>query len=101
MKKMTPETAIKKTIKQFLQYNRWYIFPILQGLGAHKGVSDFIAIKDGRTIFLEVKTPKGKQSEYQKEFERQVVEHGGEYYIVHGIDDIKEIISNNVKIEGG
>lgn len=56
-----------------------------------KGRPDIEVIKDGWYIALEVKKPKGKQSEFQKEFERLVKEAGGEYHVVHSIDDVKEI----------
>ena len=57
-----PESAIKKYIKTYLQYRGWFIFHILQGVGSRRGVSDFIAVKDGRVLFLEVKTATGRQS---------------------------------------
>ncbi len=91
MKKTTLETDIKKAIKTYLQYTGWYVFNILQGLGAHKGISDFIAVKNGRTLFLEVKKPGGKQSVNQEEFEREIIQHGGEYYVVCSIDDVEKL----------
>lgn len=58
---------------------------------ALKGVADIIVVKEGWAIFLEVKTPKTKQSEDQKEFEKLVKENKGEYYVVRSLDQVIEI----------
>ena len=92
-KKVTPETAIKKSVKQYLQIKGWFIFAILQGLGAKRGISDFYAIKDGRGIWMEIKTPKGKQSDHQIQFQADIEEHGGEYMVVR---DVQELIDINL-----
>lgn len=52
------------------------------------GVPDIILIKDGKFIGLEVKQPKGKQSENQVIFMHKVRKVGGEYHLVTSIDDI-------------
>jgi hypothetical protein len=55
------------------------------------GIPDILAIKDGRAIFLEVKAEKGKQSDAQKEFERNAVTAGAQYAIVRSIEDVQAI----------
>jgi len=55
------------------------------------GIPDIIVIKDGYFIGLEVKTPKGKQSESQQVFEAQSIEAGAKYYVVRSIEDVQEI----------
>ena len=87
-RKITPETAIKKQIKDYLSIKGWFHFPITQGLGAYKGICDRIAIKDGRTIYVEAKTPNGRQSDYQKIFQQDIETKGGEYLLVESIDDL-------------
>jgi len=52
------------------------------------GVPDIILINKGYFWGLEVKQPKGKQSENQKIFEDGVKKAGGHYYIVTSLDDI-------------
>lgn len=52
------------------------------------GVSDIIALKDGTAYFIEVKRPKGVQSENQKIFEKLVHDNGGVYKVVMSIDDV-------------
>jgi hypothetical protein len=55
------------------------------------GVPDIILIRDGQFIGLEVKRPGGKQSEAQEEFERKVRFYGGQYHIVHSIEEVQAL----------
>jgi hypothetical protein len=52
-----------------------------------KGVSDIIAIKNGKAYFLEVKD-QAKQSKDQKTFEEMVTRGGAVYAVVRSIDDV-------------
>lgn len=52
-----------------------------------KGSPDIIVVEDGRYIGLEVKTPTGKQSKAQKEFQDALEAAGGDYYILRSLDD--------------
>ena len=99
----TAETNLKKQVRDFMRLNGWFVFHILQAMGAYKGVSDLIAIKDGRVLFLELKAPAGfdkrgrkkkagEQSENQVKFEYDIDLHGGEYYVVRSVEDISEVI---------
>ena len=92
---MTPETALKKAIKQYLMLNNWFTFHILQGLGSYKGACDLIAIKKGRVLFIEVKTPGGVQSDFQKTFEKNLKGNGGHYLVARDLYDIERYIMNN------
>lgn len=87
-KRVTPETALKSQIRQYLALKGWYVFPILQGLGATKGISDLIALKEGICLFLEVKSPKGRQSDHQVRFQRRVEDAGGRYRVIRSLDDL-------------
>lgn len=74
-----------------MQIKGWYIFPILQGLGCHPGISDFIAIKVGRTVYIEAKSPAGKQRPDQIIFQKNIEAKGGEYFLVDCFEDIVKI----------
>ena len=54
-----------------------------------RGVSDIVAIKDGITIWFEVKTDSGIQSPWQAQFQDNVTAHGGLYAVVRSITDVK------------
>jgi Holliday junction resolvase len=86
------ESEIKNQIKSYLRYTGWFTFPILQGLGVHKGISDMIAIRNGIVIFIEVKTENGKQSQDQKQFEYDIVTQMGNYCLTRSIEDVQEYI---------
>lgn len=90
MKTKLSETDIKYQIKEYLQWTGWYCFSILQGLGAKRGIADIFAIKNGRNIWIEVKTGKGKQSEYQRRFEEEITSHNGTYWLIHSLDELME-----------
>ena len=92
--KKISENDVKKMVKDYLSIKRYYHFPILQGLGAKRGIPDIIAIKNNRVLFLEIKKPGGKQSEYQKQFQADIEGHGGEYYIVRSLEEVRKIIDN-------
>ena len=41
-------------------------------MGLRAGVSDLVVVLEGRVIFVEVKTPKGRLSEHQRFFRAKV-----------------------------
>ena len=86
------ENDIKLQVKQYLDLRGWYHFPILQGLGSFDGIPDRIAIKNGRTLYLEIKKPGGKQSPAQIDFEKNIKFQKGEYYLIDDLDSLIEII---------
>lgn len=92
---MVNETQIKRSIKDYLKLSGWFVFPIMQGLGSYRGISDMIAIKNSNVLFIEVKTNRGKQSEYQIEFENNIKNQGGHYLVTRCIEDIDCYIQNN------
>lgn len=86
------ERDIQKQIKEYLQWNCWFVVKIHQSLGSYPGIADLYAVKDGRSIWIEVKTPAGRQSSAQTEFQRQVEAHGGVYVLAREIEDLEEVI---------
>lgn len=65
-----------------------------QGKWAAAGLADILLIdkeKYGMAIFLEVKTPKGKQSPDQKLFEKRCYRNNCEYHLVRSLDDVKKL----------
>lgn len=66
-----------------------------------KGSPDFLVWQrcddffDGdylKTLFIEVKTDVGVQSDEQRKFQQKVEKLGGNYYVVRSLDDVKKII---------
>ena len=60
-----------------------------QGLGSRRGFPDLTALKDGKTLYVEIKTATGKQSPWQVEFQQICEQHGGTYILARSVDDIK------------
>ncbi|PNX49871.1 MAG: hypothetical protein BV457_00090 [Thermoplasmata archaeon M9B1D] len=97
------ELNIQSSIIQYLRYKGIKVFSIPNGAnfpnhytrylmscsGLTSGVADLeVLLPNGKAIFLEVKTEKGRQSKTQKEFEEEVKKLGFDYYIVRSIDDV-------------
>lgn len=82
------ESEIQKSIKLHLEWHGWFVVKIHQSLGSYKGIADLYAIKDGRQLWIEVKTPKGKQSEHQVNFQEDIERHGGVYLVASSVDDV-------------
>lgn len=53
------------------------------------GSPGIICVIDGQFVGIEVKAPKGKQSDHQKEFQRRLEEVGGRYFIAHSLEDVQ------------
>ena len=85
------EADIKKLTRDYMQIKGWFIFPILQSMGCYDGISDFIAVKAGRVVFIETKSPAGKQRPAQIEFQAMVEAKGGEYFLVDCYEDLVKI----------
>ena len=83
------ETDIRRQVTDYLQLRQYFCFYVLQGLGAYRGIPDLIAVKNGRVIFIELKTPRGRQSEYQRKFQANLEAAGGEYVLCRGVDDLQ------------
>jgi hypothetical protein len=58
-------------------------------IGMMPGVSDLIVIFPGRVIFIEIKTPEGRQSTSQKDFQATVSDLGFEYWVVRSLEQFK------------
>jgi len=99
------ESDIRKQLQDYLRWKGWHVHYNLQGLGSYPGVSDLTAIKPrdkfgqkcpvcsigARVVWLEVKTPTGKQREDQKKFQAKVEAAGGEYVLACCIEDLQEV----------
>jgi len=53
------------------------------------GCADITGVKDGRRVEIEVKQPKGKQSESQKQFQELIESQGGLYVLARSLEDVR------------
>ncbi|MFJ1490742.1 VRR-NUC domain-containing protein [Capnocytophaga canis] len=69
----------------------------LQQEGVLAGVSDLIVIAPNKTLFIEMKHGKGKQTDKQKEFQKQVQQLGFSYFVCNSFDKFQNIIENEIE----
>jgi len=60
---------------------------ILVGMGVHRGFADLIVLCEGRVLFLELKSPKGRLSPAQAAFRDAVQAQGFGWALVRSLDD--------------
>ena len=92
-----PETAILRVCAGYLRAAGWFVIRVQQGLGAHKGVSDLICVRRGRVVFAEVKTAKGRLSDWQDAFRLTITNEGGEYVVLRCLEDAVDMNGGPLK----
>lgn len=88
------ESFILNQVRETLRLDGWDVTRHQQGMGSRRGFPDLTALKEGKTLYIEIKTATGKQSVYQVEFEKACKAHGGTYIIARGIEDIKPYLTS-------
>ncbi len=81
---MTPplESSVQASLIQHLHNNNWFVTKV--NLASVAGFPDLIAVKDGRTVFIEVKRPGGAPRKLQEVCHRKLKEHGAEVIVYDG-----------------
>ena len=59
----------------------------------NRGVSDRVALINGRTIYIEVKRDGEKMTALQKVFMHKVLDNGGEFALVEGMSGVDDFIA--------
>lgn len=89
---MTPESCLKKGIKQYLRLTGWKVWSNYQTMGSVPGMSDLTALRDGVYLWIEAKIRPRKQSPTQKEFQAMIEDGGGIYLLIYDIDELIEAV---------
>lgn len=97
-RKKNPESIIQEQVRDALRFDGWYVIRHQQGLGSHRGLSDLTAIKEGRTIYVEIKTPTGHLSDYQEQFKKDIENHGGVYIVCRRLEDIQPYLTRTMQL---
>lgn len=87
-KKVTAETALKRSAKDFLSLYRVWTFPILQGMGAQPGIPDRLGIHKGKPLAIEFKAGRGRLTPHQIGFKTRFEMEGGLYIECRSIEDL-------------
>ncbi len=91
------EADIQSAIRECLRWNGWFVIRHQQTLGSHRGLSDLTAIKDGLTVYIEVKTASGILSADQEAFKAEIEAHGGRYIVARSVEDVQELCGDLTK----
>lgn len=88
--------------KKLLCYNFSNSKSLLEGKrnkakGLQEGRSDLVLYFKGKATHIEIKTPKGVQSEAQKEWQSEIEKQGFEYRIVRNFNEFQYLISHLLK----
>lgn len=90
------ESDVKKQIKDYLTLTGWCHYPNMAGIGSEPGLSDRTALKNGITLWIEAKSPTGKQSDDQIKFEKNIKENKGHYVLARSVEDLDNYIRKNL-----
>lgn len=66
--------------------------------GMMAGAPDMVLVLKEKVIFIELKAPKGRQSDAQVMFQHKSELLGIEYYVIRDLADLKEILRNNIPL---
>ena len=97
------EQAIVSLLSDYLKLNRYEVLVAYDGNEAVKQAlkgPDLILLEPhGGHPFLaiEMKSGKGRQTEYQKQYEAILKKVGAEYFVVRSLDEFIKIINNYLK----
>jgi len=80
------EQRIQKKITDQLTNDGWFVIKLMKT--SINGIPDLMALKNGKTKFIEVKKPRGIISEIQKYRIKQLRKQGFEAVVMDGIDSI-------------
>ena len=98
---IVPNLKFMENHKQFHSSVRWrkianeaYHKSVIVGakqkrMGKKPGCGDYLLTWRGGWGWVEVKTPTGEQSDSQKAFEKECLETGGKYSVVHNGDELR------------
>ena len=85
------EKDVCKELRTYWKAHGYFYIRNQQGLGSKRGTADYTVVHDGRTVFVEAKATKGKQSPHQIEFQAELEAVGGSYYLVRSLDDFLKL----------
>ena len=88
------ESDMKAQIKDYLAIKGIYNFPLVQGMGSHRGSPDRIMHYQSEVHYLEIKTEQGKMSDYQIAFQEQCKEDGIPYLIIRTIEELVDYVES-------
>ena len=68
---------------------------VLVGMGVHPGFADLMLLCEGRILFLELKSPKGRLNPAQEAFRDAVLAQGFGWALVRSLDDALSALADH------
>lgn len=90
-RKVQPETVIRTAIRDYLNLCGWKVTRIVQSALSEKGIPDLVAMREGRTVWIECKAPHGRLSDYQQAWLQDLEDHGGSYIVARSVEDVEQL----------
>lgn len=88
------ESVIQSQVIKYLEKIGWYVVKIIQT--NKNGWPDLQAHKDGITIFVEVKSEKGKVSQLQQYRHKQLSDAGFKVLVIYSLKQITNELSSTI-----
>jgi Holliday junction resolvase len=85
------ESLIQGAIRAHLINEGWFVVKLINT--SKPGMPDLMAIKDGKVIFFEVKTDKGRVSKLQEHHIEGLNAMGVTAHVVRSVSQVKDILS--------
>ena len=92
IKKVTPETALKRAARDFMRLYQVWTFPLTAGMGSHPGAPDRLGIYEGKPLAIEFKRPKGVLNAFQEQFKKDWESRGGIHITCRSIEDLADAL---------
>jgi Holliday junction resolvase len=85
------ESLIQGAIRAHLINEGWFVVKLINT--SKPGMPDLMSIKDGKVIFFEVKTDKGRVSKLQEHHIEGLNNMGVPAHVVRSVSQVKDILS--------
>lgn len=86
------EGRIKQRLRIYLSSIGAFWSNVQGGRGSKPGDPDIVVCYKGRYIGIESKTPENRLSKIQKERRTEIINAGGQYWVIRSLDELKKKI---------
>lgn len=91
------ERDVLAACRSYLRVKGWFCCRIHQGLGCMPGIPDLVAMRDGITIWIEVKAPRCHQSAVQVQWQQYAEQAGALYVVVRDVQELVDMIAEDAQ----
>ncbi len=88
------ESIVQGKIRAYLINEGWFVVKLINT--SKPGMPDLMPIKDGKVLFLEVKTSTGYLSKLQKYIIDSINDMGVPAYVVRSVEQVKDILNGKL-----